>query len=145
MPEHTNPTISNCGFHHVAIFARDFDKAVDFYTGLLGMSLRITWQDAPNRAAMLDTGDGNYIELFEKTDKPQPAEPTKDAWFHIALRCANLDDVIQKVRNAGFPITMEPRSLNIEATNTDESVPIRIAFFTGPEGESIELFQNETL
>ncbi|QDU72347.1 VOC family protein [Mucisphaera calidilacus] len=142
---HENTRVSGCGFHHVAISVRDFDASLAFYTDLLGFKPRVRWQAPPKRAVMLDTGDGNYIEVFEAPDKPEHKDAGNEPWFHIALRCTNLDEVVARVREAGFTVTMEPLSLDIEASDSDEKIPIRIAFFNGPNGESIELFQNEVL
>jgi catechol 2,3-dioxygenase-like lactoylglutathione lyase family enzyme len=49
---------------------RDFDRSVAFYTDVLGFTKKIEWGQKPGRAVMLDTGDGNYFELFER---PKPA------------------------------------------------------------------------
>ncbi|HMB95139.1 MAG TPA: hypothetical protein VKK61_03790, partial [Tepidisphaeraceae bacterium] len=51
------------GFHHAAIKARDFDASVGFYIAL-GMKEKIRWGDGASRGIMLDSGDGNYIEIF---------------------------------------------------------------------------------
>ena len=51
------------GFHHVCLKTRDWDRTVAFYCDLLGCKERITWRQAPQRAGMFDTGDGNYIEI----------------------------------------------------------------------------------
>jgi hypothetical protein len=42
----------------------------------------------------------------------------------------------------GVPITVEPRDVTIATTNGVGPVPVRIAFCTGPNGESVELLQN---
>ncbi|MEQ9459875.1 MAG: VOC family protein [Phycisphaeraceae bacterium] len=141
---HTNTTIKNCGFHHVAVVVSDFDKSLDFYTNLLGMKEAAQWQAPPKRAIMLDTGDGNYIEMFENKDRPQHADAGNEPWFHIALRTTNLDEVIARVREAGYPVTMEPTHIDIKTTD-DRTIPVYICFFKGPDGESIELFQNDIL
>ena len=124
------------GFHHVAIKVGDFDKTIDFYTAVLGFLPRLTWGEGDGRGAMLDTGDGNYLEVFaggEKGVKPV------GGFYHIALRTDDVDAVIERVRAAGAEITLEPADRIIPS-----AVPtsIRIAFFNGPDGESIELFQS---
>jgi len=129
------------GFHHVAIRARDFDKSVEFYTNVLGFTPKIAWKAAPDRAIMLDTGDGNYLEIFERPD--QPPVDQENAILHFALRTDDTDALLEKARAAGCPVTMEPRSLDIPDTIADRPVPVRIAFFQGPDGEVVELFQNE--
>lgn len=130
------------GFHHVAIRARDFDKSVSFYTDVLGFTPKIAWKQKPDRAIMLDTGDGNYLEIFERPDQ---APPPKDegAILHLALRTDDTDAMLEKARAAGCHVTTEPRAVDIPDTIADRSVPVRIAFFKGPDGEVVELFQND--
>jgi len=136
-----NSTIGGGGFHHVAIRARDFEASVRFYTNALGFTERIQWGDPPKRAIMLDTGDGNYLEIFERPDEP----PVDDeaAILHFALRTSDTDAALRRARDAGCEVTMEPKSLDIPARQGP--VPVRIAFCHGPDGEVIEFFQNQTL
>ena len=110
-----------------------------FYRDLLGCRERITWRAAPQRAAMLDTGDGNYMEVFE--DLGYEASP-QGAVFHFAFRTTCLDEAAARVRAAGHRITMEPKDATIATTNGAGPVPIRIFFCEGPNGESVEFFQN---
>lgn len=133
--------------HHVAVRVRDFDRSVAFYRDVLGMTPRLTWQAAPSRAVMLDTGDGNYIELFERPDAPDtPLEP-EPPLLHVALRTDTLEDTLKAVRVAGMTVTMESCDIDIANTHAEgdlpATVPVRIAFFRGPDGELIELFENE--
>ncbi len=134
-----NSTLGGGGFHHVSIRVRDFDKSVAFYTEVLGFTKKITWKEAPERAIMLDTGDGNYLELFERPD--QPRFEGEGAILHLAIRTNSVDDAMTRVRNAGAEVTMEPKNVDIPADIG--TVPVRIAFFKGPDGEEIEFFQNE--
>jgi len=135
----TNKTLGGGGFHHVAIRSRDFDKTVDFYTRVLGFTPKINWQEAPKRAVMLDAGDGNYLEVFEDLDTPSGGGD--GPILHFALRCDDTDAAIEHARGAGCEVTMEPQDIDVKAK--EQTVPIRIAFCKGPDGELIEFFQNE--
>jgi glyoxylase I family protein len=135
----TNTQIGGGGFHHVAMRCRDFDKSVKFYSAVLGCEPRITWGETPDRGALLDCGDGNYIELFERPDLPPFSD--NGAIFHFALRTTDTDAATARVRSAGFEITMEPKEINIPGRPFD--VPAKISFFKGPDGESVEFFQND--
>lgn len=138
----TNTAIPGCGHHHVAIRVVDFDRTVRFYTEVLGFRKRIEWGEGEKRACMLDTGDGNYLEVFAGA-KRQPGETAPEgAIIHFALRTRDCDAALEKARAAGMEVTMEPKSLSIPG---DPPVPVRIAFFKGPDGEVLELFQNEVL
>ncbi|MCC5830642.1 MAG: VOC family protein [Phycisphaeraceae bacterium] len=135
--KHTNSILADGGFHHVAIRVRDFEATVRFYCDVLGFRERIRWGEAPKLACMLDTGDGNYLEVFSGgSDEPKP----EGAFIHVAFRTRDCRAAIERVREAGMEITMEPKELTIQS---DPPTPVCIAFFKGPDGEVIELFQNE--
>lgn len=132
------------GIHHYCIHARDFQRSVAFWTGTMGFTEKLRWTLGDGRdAAMLDCGDGNYLELFATPNVDD--ETGRQTLNHIALRCEGIDGVLQKVRAAGLEVTMNRTDLTLANTakGTAAEVPIRIAFFTGPEGETIELFENE--
>jgi len=134
----SNKMIGGGGFHHVAIRARDFDRSVAFDTTTMGFTKKITWGAAPSRAIMLDTGDGNYLEIFERPN--QPPIPDEAVMLHMAFRTTDCDAALARARAAGCEVTMEPRSIDLQST--PGPTPVRIAFFKGPDGEVIELFQN---
>ncbi len=117
----------------------DFDASVKFYIETLGMAQKITWGEKPSRAIMIDAGDGNYVEIFERAE----ASREEGAILHFALRTDDCAAMLEKVRSAGMEVTMETKDIDI-AANVG-TVPVRIAFFKGPSGEIIELFQNEVL
>ncbi len=134
----TNETIGGGGFHHVAIRVQDFDASVKFYGETLGFREKITWGEGDKRAIMMDAGDGNYIEIFAGgTPGPKP----EGAIIHFAIRTDDCDAALERARAAGVEVTMEPASLDIPSLPAPTAV--RIAFFKGPDGEVIELFQNE--
>lgn len=130
----TNETLGGGGFHHVAIKVRDFDATVAMYKGVLGCRESATWGQDENRAVMLDTGDGSCFEVFASGNGETPA----NGFYHVALRTTKVDEVTEKARAYGLAVTMEPRDIVIAS---NPPLPVRIAFFNGLDGESIELFQ----
>lgn len=138
----TNQTLGGGGLHHVAINSRDFDKSVAFYTEVLGFEPKLAWGEPPKRAIMLDTGQRNYLEIFEKPDLP-PIDDSNPGVIHFAVRTDDTDKALEAARAQGCEVTMEPKSVDIAATIGTNPTPVRIAFFKGPDGEHVELFQNE--
>lgn len=139
-PKHENPVIPGCGFHHVAIRTADWERSLRFWQEGMGFRLAVQWGEPPRRACMLDTGDGNYLEIFERDPLPEGAG--EGAILHFCLRTEDCDASLERARAAGAEVTMEPKSL---AVFGEPRIPIRIAFFKGPDGELCELFQNEVL
>ena len=136
MPD-TNKKIKGCGFHHVSMKASDLKKSIKFYTEALGFVEKVSWGEAPKRTVLLDAGDGNYFEISQA----DPDIVNQEGVFrHIALRADDCSAALERARAAGAQVTVEPRDVNLR---TDPPIPIRIAFFKGPDGELIELFQNE--
>ena len=134
-----NPILGGGGFHHVCVTTRNWDRTMKFYQETLGCTVKISWRQAPQRAIMLDVGDGNYMEVFEDLQlTPGPTGPVA----HICLRTTRLNEVTERVRAAGAKITMEPKDVVIPTTNGMGGVPARISFCEGPNGELIEFFQN---
>jgi glyoxylase I family protein len=128
------------GFHHTAIRSANFDASVRFYHEVLGMKTKITWGKDHDRAVMLDAGDGNYVEIFARASAFPHVEGTI---LHFALRTDDCTAMLEKVRAAGCEITMEPKEVTIDSSLGP--VLVKIAFFKGPDGEVIELFENEVL
>ncbi len=132
-----NKTIGGGGFHHVAIHAHDFDATVRFYTEALGFVEWIRWGEGNQRAVMLDTGDGNYLEVFAGgAVEPKP----EGAILHMAFRTDNCDLALERARAGGAVVTKEPFDVLIQST--PGPTPVRIAFCKRPDGEIIEFFQN---
>jgi len=128
------------GFHHVCVKTRDWDATLAFYCNVLGCTPKLAWRSAPQRATMLDAGRGNYVEVFEDLTY---TGASNGAIFHVAFRTERLDDLVAKLRSAGVKITMEPKSVTLANTTATGPVPIRVCFCEGPNGESVEFFENQ--
>ena len=137
----TNNLVRGCGFHHVAIRTSQWDRSMRFWQEGMGFTPAVQWGEAPRRACMLDTGDGNYLEVFERDPVPEGV-PSEGAILHFCFRTDDCDAALERARAAGAEVTKESTSL---AVFGEPKIPIRIAFFKGPDGEICELFQNEVL
>ena len=128
------------GFHHVAIRVQDFDAAIAFYRDGLGFPEQIRWSDGQKMIALLDTGGGDYIEILSNGKPPPLAE---GAWGHLALRTDDCDAAFARAITAGATVAIAPKDMPIRTA--DRTIPVRLAFCKGPNGEIIEFFQSDKL
>lgn len=137
-----NNAIGGGGFHHLALHVRDFDASIKFYSEVLGFKVKITfphpWDKNIRKIAMIDTGDGNYLEIF--SDAPDNLK-SDGVFFHVAFRSNDVDAVIERVKKAGVEVKMEPSNVLLES---DIPTVVRVAFIKGPDGEELEFCQNKT-
>jgi glyoxylase I family protein len=142
--ESHNRIIAGCGFHHVAVRVHDFDAAVRFYKAL-GMSEAHAWGEDNRRVALMDTGDGNYIEILAggaAGEKPQWGEGA--ALVHVALRTTDVDAATEIAKAAGAIVTFPPKDATLGRPG-GKQVNVRISFVHAPGGEVIEFFQSREL
>ena len=133
-----NAAIGGGGFHHVALYVKDFDASMRFYQDALGFTKKSSWiSGSGGRTVLLDTGDGNYFEVIESDASKEMPHRQK---LHIALRSNDVDAAIERARAAGAPITVEPKDIVFPS---DPPLPVRLGFCEGPDGEGIEFFQND--
>ena len=137
-----NNVIPGCGFHHVAIRTAKWDESLQFYTQGLGFSVRIEWGEAPRRAVMLDTGDGNYLEIFEREPLANGPSDDSSAILHFALRAADVEAATEIARAAGAVVTLEPK---VPEPFTALGLKTKISFVKGPDGEIVEFFESDSL
>jgi len=142
MTDSASPRIT--GFHHVAIRVTDFDRSLAFYTELLQLKVKIAWGESPHRAAMLGADDQVYLEIFERPEQAPPPE-AEGVMLHFALRTDDTTAILERVRAAGCRVTIEPKEVAIANTHpgAPTTIPVKIAFIQGPDGEVIEFFQND--
>lgn len=139
--KHDNVVVAGCGFHHVAIRTANWERSLRFWCEGMGFAVAVQWGEAPRRACMLDTGDGNYLEIFERDPEPGGV-PSEAAILHFCFRADDVDAATERARAAGATITVEPRDV---AVFGEPRIPIRLSFFKGPDGEICELMQQQVL
>ena len=128
------------GFHHIAMRASDLDATVRFYEEGLGFRRAYGWGEGDGRAVMLDSGDGNYLEVFAGGKRAPGEDPPEGAVLHFALRIPDTDAAFRRAVDAGARPTVEPKDVTISG---DPPVRVRLAFVKGPDGEIIEFFHND--
>ena len=125
------------GAHHVAIRVNGekiLKEEIAFYCDLLGMQLMRSWGQGTDSACTMGIGD-LIIEMFANAGENRAVGPID----HIALSTDDVDECIDKVRRAGFKVTVEP--MDIEFPPKDRPLKARVAFCEGPAGESVEFFK----
>ena len=134
----SNQTIPGCGTHHIAVQTRDWEASFKLYRDVLGMNVVAEFGSAERKIVLLDCGDGSHMELFEpQGDTPAPgAEAPNDPVFHFALATTDTRGATERVRQAGYEITVEPKDVELGG-----ALNVTISFFKGPNGEVIEFFQ----
>lgn len=142
MPIGNNSVIAGGGFHHVAVKVHDFAKSVRFYEAL-GFKKKAAWKQGDDDACMLDTGDGNYVEVFgggPAGDKHPWGQGA--ALIHIAIRTRDVPAALALAEKNGATVTMKPTETTITSID-GRPVKIHIAFCQAPGGEVIEFFDND--
>lgn len=131
-----NQVMAGLGSHHVALQTQDYEAAIAFYGEVMGMTKVAEFSAGGRRITLLDIGDGSHLELFEPLpDAPAPAAASDDRFFHFALATSDISAALERARDAGMEITTELTDAKLG------SLDVTIAFFKGPGGEVIELFQ----
>lgn len=135
-----NDKLGGAGFHHIAIRVPDFEGTRKFYREGLGFSEKIAWGEGDGRACMLDTGDGNYLEIFAGGKRePKP----EGALLHIAIRTSDTEAAHARALEFGATEQMPPKQVTIDTTNGAGQVPVKISFVVAPDGAVIEFFEND--
>lgn len=122
------------GIHHVALKPQkeQFAAVVRFYTGLLELSVVRQWGDETYPCMMISTGDNSCIEILPVLEGEE--FPDEGKFAHLALETKDVDACVKRVRDAGYPITIEPKNAELDG------LQVYIAFCTGACGETVEFF-----
>lgn len=110
------------GIHHVSINVTDTAAALDFYVGVLGMTVRTDRPDFSFAGAWLDIG-GQQVHLLEV---PMPDQKGQ----HFALWIHDLDATVEELRAKGVTVS-DPKPVG----------PGWQAFLHDPAGNLVELNQ----
>jgi glyoxylase I family protein len=123
------------GLHHAAIICADYDRARDFYTRILGLTVLAENYRAARQSWKLDLAlpDGGQIELFSFPDPPpRPNRPEAQGLRHLAFAVADIEVCCRHLNGHG--VATEP-------VRVDEYTGRRYTFFKDPDGLPLELYE----
>jgi lactoylglutathione lyase len=133
--------VKNVMFVHTSIRTSNMERAIDFYTKLLGLKLVSRREIPQNNAeiAFLRNPDarGSTLELtFYRNQKMFSQPDYEDRVFdHIAFEVKDMAKTIVAMREAKVTITDEPFRLGASGS--------LIAFVEDPDGTLIELIERK--
>jgi len=115
--------------HHVALYTAHFKQLRDFYVETLRLPIR--GEFAGYHILFLGAGD-TTIELVEDEHAQQGIV---GGWNHLAWEVENLDQTYAELTARGVSFHVPPEDF------PPENPSMRIAFFTDPDGNVLELIQ----
>lgn len=131
-----NTVIAGGGVHHVALQTSDWEGSLKLYGDVLGMTEVARFAGGGGQTiVLLDAGDGCCLELFGPTADTKTGVATGDLLTHIALATTDARAATERVRRAGYEITVEPKDVTLG------TLQVTLSFFRGPNGELLEFFE----
>ncbi len=123
--------------HHISMKCSDialFEKTVSFYKEMLGFCEKRRWAEG----VMLEAGGKNgcspaRIEIFCNGEGILELGAVR----HFALATNKVDELAVKIEKAGYDVFIKPKDIVIPS---NPEYHARMAFFYGPLGEQVELF-----
>lgn len=129
-----NPIAGITGLAHVALRVKEFDRALDFYVGKLGLAemMRMNHADGSPWIIYLRVTDTQFLELFDKGEGDRAPERERLGLNHLCLEVDNLENVVAALAERGVTLS---RPMKVGADNNKQ------AWIEDPDGHRIELMQ----
>lgn len=144
--------------HRTTIVVRDMDKALEFFQGILGLTVRrdlplsgetlgrlLGYDAIEGRIVILQSGDLEIanIALLTYSNIPPPAAPEHDLTFGfgeiaIIMETDRIDEIQRRAAEAGYPAITDPLVIFERPGWIRQS---RELIIVGPEGIGINLIE----
>ncbi len=122
------------GFHHIGLYAKDWEKSLKFYTEGLGGKVTFSFPmgDTGKTIYLVDLGENAVVEIIPKGN----GEAEQNAhWAHIAVNTDDARAAYERAISAGALTQSKPQDVLLG------TMAVCNTFVTGPDGEVIEFFQ----
>lgn len=117
--------------HKIALVTGDVEGSIRFYTQILGLEVIERFPNEDDEDfVFLKSGD-IILELM-----PQKTMETTEGFHHISFRVESVDEAAQGLKDQSITLDQEPFDAGVGG--------IRLAFFKGPTGERLKLFERNT-
>jgi len=117
---------------HIGVRVKDMDASIVFYTEVLGMRLVDRVFSGTLELAFLSLPGDEHIQI-ELIGNGSDSIPDRGKVDHIAFTVSDIESEAARLKQAGVHTLDEaPREI---------LGGVKIFFFTGPDGEVLELFQ----
>ncbi len=116
---------------HLGLVVADAQRSADFYTQILGCTVTGKMETENLKIVYLQTS-GQVIELLEYIPAP-PIKRGAGFFDHIAYSVSDIAESVVRLREQGIRFETETPRLTLTGK--------KIIFFSGPDGERIELVE----
>ena len=125
------------GFEHVGMTSANLDRTIDFYCGLLGLTLALRKKSDRGEMAFLDTGSGMLEIACPRADisRSRDVPPHEAGMRHLTFAFTSVDTMMERLEAAGVEILERPRPAFFT-----EMIQ-RVAFVRDPDGVIVELVE----
>ena len=123
--------------HHIAILTDDYQRSKQFYTEVLGFDIvRETYRKERDSYKLDLAIAGRYqIELFSFPDyRERGSYPEAKGLRHLAFAVEDVEAAAAELQAKG---------VLVEPVRMDELTQRRFVFFTDPNGQPLELYEEE--
>jgi lactoylglutathione lyase len=118
---------------HIGVYVNDMDESIRFYTEVLGMKLAGRKRLANQvELSFLSYEGTDHVEL-ELIGRGTDGMPDNGIVHHIAFTVSDIEAEVERLKSLGVRMLDEEPRVILDG--------VKIAFFFGPNGERLELFQ----
>lgn len=124
---------------HVAVQVADLDRAIDFYTGTLGLRLMFRELDEEHHEAFafleMEGGNLELLQMLDEQNRPVPCvtpKPRPPYCPHVALGVDDLDAILDTLARAEIPLLKGPLAIPGK---------VRWCYVADPDNNVIEFVQ----